>query len=43
MTNFFDDFVLIGPAPIARYKGTMTVLKILGCDLKPDSIQMPTE
>ena len=43
MTNFFDDFVLVAPAPIAKfmYKGMIAVLEILGWKLKQDSIVSP--
>ena len=43
MTNFFDDYVLVAPAPIAKfmYKGMKNVLEILGWTLKKDSINDP--
>ena len=43
VTNFFDDFVLVAPAPIAKfmYKGMIAVLEILGWKLKKDSIVFP--
>ena len=43
VTNFFDDYVLVAPAPIAKfmYKGMKNVLEILGWTLKEDSINDP--